>query len=169
LSAFHFSKISPHRLGANLWVAAILGALTGCAGDAPPSTEGERPALDPGPAVDPPAEVAPSVVPLRPVDSGTRAGSGEVVLWRSDDVLVVLLEVSGVEEEELYPAHIHIGSCAEGGPVAVVLNPLLGLDDGTGSSVTSLEPDELKEGDPHFVLLQTEGGVPLACGDLEVS
>jgi len=105
-------------------------------------------------------------VALLPVAGSSPGGAGEAVLWVSDDVWVILLEATGLEVDQLHPAHIHIGSCADGGPVAVVLNPVLGLGDASGSSMTTLEPGELRAGDPHFVLLQSEGGVPVACGDL---
>ncbi len=113
----------------------------------------------------PPAEMMHATIPLAPANAS--GVSGEAMAMHADDAVVVILELEGLTEEGQYAAHIHIGSCAEGGPVAVTLNPVLGLADGTGTSTTTLEADELDPDDPHFIMVHGEGGTPIACGDME--
>jgi hypothetical protein len=93
--------------------------------------------------------------------------SGEAMAMHSDDAVVVILELEGLPGEGQYNAHIHGGSCADGGPVLVALNPVAGLADGTGTSTTTLEADELSADASHFVMVHGEGGTPVACGDME--
>jgi hypothetical protein len=93
--------------------------------------------------------------------------SGEAMAMHSDDAVVVILELEGLPGEAQYAAHIHTGTCAEGGPVLVPLNPVAGLADGTGTSTTTLEADEVGTDTPHFIMVHGEGGTPLACGNME--
>ena len=148
-----------------LWALALLAPLAACGGDEAPA-----PAMEtaPPPATEappPPTEMMHATVVLDEVNSS--GVSGEAMAMHSDDAVVVILDLDGLTDEGEYAAHIHIGSCAEGGPVAVSLNPVLGLADGTGTSTTTLEADELAEGDPHFIMVHGEGGTPIVCGDLE--
>lgn len=92
--------------------------------------------------------------------------SGEAMAMHSDDAVVIILELEGLPSEGPYPAHIHQGRCAEGGPVVVPLNPVAGLADGTGTSTTTLEAHEVGTDTPHFIMIRGEGGTSLACGDL---
>ena len=148
-----------------LWALALLAPLAACGGDeAPaPATETAPPPATEAPP--PPTEMMHATVVLDEVNSS--GVSGEAMAMHSDDAVVVILDLDGLTDEGEYAAHIHIGSCAEGGPVAVSLNPVLGLADGTGTSTTTLEADELAEGDPHFIMVHGEGGTPIVCGDLE--
>lgn len=153
--------VAPH-----LWALALLIPLAACAGDeapqptpevvTPPATEVITP---------PPAEMMHATIALGEVNSS--GVSGEAMAMHSDDAVVVILELNGLIEEGEYAAHIHIGTCAEGGPVAVTLNPILGLADGTGTSTTTLEADDLAQDDPHFLMVHGEGGTPIVCGDME--
>lgn len=97
-------------------------------------------------------------------DSGV---SGDATGMLTEDALVVMIEVEGLPAEGEYAVHIHNGTCAEGGQVAVALDPVIGLSDGTGASTTTLEPDEIDQSTPHFVQVVGEGGTPVACGDME--
>lgn len=115
--------------------------------------------------VPPAPEVTHATIPLEEVNgSGV---SGEAMAMHTEESVTVVIEVEGLPEEREYAAHVHEGSCAEGGPVAEPLNPVLGLADGTGSSTTILEPDALSPDEPHFIQVHGEGGTPIACGDVE--
>lgn len=101
------------------------------------------------------------------VDSVDGSGTvGQVTTVQRNDEFVVLVELEGLPEPVEYGAHIHRGVCAEGGAVAVLLNPVVGLADGTGSSTTTLGSDEVSPAEPLFVQIHGGDGVPLACGDL---
>lgn len=93
--------------------------------------------------------------------------TGEAMGMHSDDAVVMMLEIEGLPGEGEYAAHIHSGNCADGGPVATPLDPVVGLADGTGSSTTVLELTEVNQDEPHFVMVHGEGGTPVACGDME--
>jgi hypothetical protein len=147
--------------------ALIAGmALSGC-GDAPPPP----PADEPPPAEAPAPEAAPmdemfhATIPLHEVN-GSQV-SGEAMAMHADDAVIVVIDLEGLPDEGEYDAHVHTGTCAEGGPVATPLNPILGLADGTGNSTTTLDADELPVGEPHFIQILGDGGSPLACGDIE--
>jgi hypothetical protein len=148
-----------------LWALALLAPLAACGGDelpAPATETAPPPAAETPP---PPAEMMHATIVLDEVNSS--GVTGEAMAMHSDDAVVVILDLDGLTDEGEYAAHIHIGSCAEGGPVAVSLNPVLGLADGTGTSTTTLEAHELTEGDPHFIMVHGEGGTPIVCGDME--
>jgi hypothetical protein len=109
--------------------------------------------------------MVPVAIELEPMnESGV---SGEAMAMHSDDAVVVILELEGLPGEGQFNAHVHGGSCADGGPVLVALNPVTGLADGTGTSTTTLEADELDPAVSHFVMVHGEGGTPVACGDME--
>ena len=61
--------------------------------------------------------------------------SGNAVITDNDDGTITLdLNVSGTSAGNSHPAHIHYNTAAEGGGIAVSLNP---VDGGTGSSSTT--------------------------------
>ncbi len=160
---------NPSPAGSRPWFLALLLPLAACGGDAPAPEEGvlprtEAPVMEPA-APTPPAEMMHATIPLAPANAS--GVSGEAMAMHADDAVVVILELEGLTDEGQYGAHIHIGTCADGGPVAVTLNPVLGLADGTGTSTTTLEADELDPDDPHFIMVHGEGGTPLVCGDME--
>ncbi len=145
--------------------------LAGC-GDPPPPPDGDPPAgleettptPEEAPVQDPMEEMAHVTIPL---DEANGTGvSGEAMLMYDDDTIIVVVDVEGFPTEGEYAAHIHSGSCAEGGPVAAPLNPILGLADGTGTSTTTLEGHEVELTAPHFIQIHGEGGSPITCGDL---
>lgn len=157
----HFRPAAP-----TLWALALLIPLAACTGDEAPQPASDAvtpPATEVIPP--PPAEMMHATIPLSQVNSS--GVSGEAMAMHSDDAVVVILELDGLIEEGEYAAHIHIGTCAEGGPVTVTLNPILGLADGTGTSTTTLEAEELAQGDPHFLMVHGKGGTPIVCGDME--
>ncbi len=130
--------------------------------DMPPADPAEEPgAAAPAPP-DPAMEHA--TIPLEPVDdSGVY---GEAMAMHEADAIIVVLDVMGLPGEGEYPAHIHEGSCAEGGGVAAPLNPVTGSQDGHGSSTTTLDADALDPAGTHFVQVHAEDGPSIACGDI---
>lgn len=159
------STRSPFRLAA-LAAAALLLPACGAdeAGDELPQEAEEAPQA---------MEAAPSPmdtmihVTIALAEANDSGVSGEAMAMHAEDAVVVILELDGLPGEGEYAAHIHRGSCAEGGPVAVPLDPVVGLADGTGTSTTTLEADELEEDAPYFIQVHGEGGTPIACGDME--
>ncbi len=155
---------SASRLFALLLVVPLM--LVGCGEAPPPPPDAEDPPaeMEPEPA-DPMEDVIHATTPLSEVNgSGV---TGEAMAMHSDDAVVMVIDVEGLPEEGEYAVHIHEGTCAEGGPVAEPLNPIMGLGDGTGTSTTTLEPDAIPEDEPHFIQVHGEGGTPIACGDIE--
>jgi hypothetical protein len=142
---------------------ALPAVLTAC-GEAPPPPPIDEEMAPPAPA-DPMEGVLHATTPLLEVNgSGV---SGEAVAMHSDDAVVVVLDLEGLPAEGEYAAHIHQGTCAEGGPVAAPLNPVLGLADGTGTSTTTLDPGDVPSDESLFIQVHGEGGTPIACGDME--
>jgi hypothetical protein len=141
--------------------------LPGCGGDAPaddPAPEPEAPA---------PVEAAPSPMDTMihvtiALESLNESGvTGEAMAMHADDAVVVILELEGLPGEGEYAAHIHRGACADVGPVVAPLDPVVGLADGTGTSTTTLEADEIDPDVRHSIQIHGEGGTPIACGDME--
>jgi hypothetical protein len=132
--------------------------------------EQEPPADPPEAAAEDPEAGATGQVPHTVTALDEVGGSGvmgEAMVMRSDETVVVALELEGLPEEREYAAHIHRGTCAEGGPVAHPLNPVMGLDDGRGSSTTMFEADEISPDEPYFFQVHGGDGAPIACGDME--
>lgn len=92
--------------------------------------------------------------------------TGEAMSMHSDDLVVLFLELQGLPNEGSFPAHIHSGTCEGGGPVAVRLNPVSALPDGTGTSITTLDAEAVPTSGTYFVQVHGEANAPIACGDL---
>ncbi len=93
--------------------------------------------------------------------------SGEALALRSEGTAVIAVDLVDLPEEGEYNAHVHRGTCEQGGPVAVGLNPVIGLADGTGSSTTTLDFLELEQAEGSlFIQVHGETGVPISCGNL---
>jgi hypothetical protein len=141
--------------------------LSACAGDrgsnASAGDFSDAPALEGAPS--PMDTMLHVTIALAPV--GASGILGEAMAMHSEDAVVVILEMQGLREGISHPAHIHAGSCAGGGPIAVALNPVTGLADGTGSSTTALDAVEISPASPYFIQVRAEDGTPVACGDME--
>ena len=135
--------------GIALAVTILLAA--GCdAGDSPDAAEG--PAQEAGAAE------------LAPVN---RSGvTGTVRADHDGDEVTVTVEVAGLEAGGEYPAHIHSGRCAAGGPVAVPLGRITAGEDGTGRLTTRVAAAELGAEDAAFVQVHGADGAVVACADL---
>lgn len=97
------------------------------------------------------------------------AGSGvqgSFTITPSAAGLEIRIEVEGLPEAAEFAAHVHRGVCAEGGPVAALLTSVIGGEDGSGSSVSTVPADQLPPTDPLFVQIHGVSGAPIACGDI---
>lgn len=90
---------------------------------------------------------------------------GSLMLAPGGESMTVKVEVLGLQEGREYPAHLHTGSCREGGDVARELEALTVNTLGIGSSST-LVPRSLTESGSHFVQVHLPDGTPAACADL---
>jgi hypothetical protein len=82
------------------------------------------------------------------------------------DILVVVIEASGVPVPGSYPTRLARGSCGSGGETAATLDPLTGLADRTGESTTTLDAAADFLTGPLFIEIRGPGDVPLSCGEL---
>jgi hypothetical protein len=106
-----------------------------------------------------------STIPLEAL-----AGSGvtgEAMAMHAEEAVVVILELRGLTPGAAHPAHIHSGSCADGGPVAVPLTSITGLEDGTGASTTSIGSADISPSQAYFIQVHATDGTPVACGGME--
>lgn len=103
------------------------------------------------------------------------------------DAHSITLELSGVEAGQTYPAHIHGGTCEEGGGVVAALEPVV-AEGQMASATTVITPDQLamadtgdepaemaaEEGEeeeheghgPLFIQVHLPDGTPAACGNV---
>lgn len=82
------------------------------------------------------------------------------------DSLEVRVELAGLDQGASYPAHVHEGTCSEGGPVGTPLNNVSGVAGGVGEGTTVLARSDLSAGQAYFVQVHLPDGTPAACGDL---
>lgn len=151
---------SPRALRLPAALALFSVFLFAAACEAPESEE----ELPPPPA-QPAMEVTEATVALEPVgDSGV---SGQASALHTADEVMVILQVEGLPGAGEYAAHIHSGTCAEGGPVAVPLSAVVADDDGDGTSTTALDAGDMDHDGSHFFQIHSADGPPVACGDLE--
>ena len=136
-------------------------ALAACAqqADENADTTADTLAANADSAVDMPTE--PTVVDLDEVnDSGI---SGEATATHSQqEATVTIVLKEGAKPDVSYPAHIHTGSCKEGGPVAIELATVQNLQSSKTISLASLPADQ-----PAFVQVHGPNGQPVACGDMK--
>lgn len=95
-------------------------------------------------------------------ESGIR---GTATLRHGADTVDVTVRLTGLDSASSYPAHVHSGSCAEGGGVAVGLNAVSSRDS-TGMSRTRIPASKLEMEGSYFVQAHLPDGTPAACGDL---
>lgn len=101
---------------------------------------------------------------LAPIDRSGVTGHafGEV----EGEGAALTLTVEGLEAGTAYPAHIHSGSCAAGGPVVVGLGEITAQEDGSGGVTREVTADELPEDETLFIQVHGADGTAVACGDL---
>jgi hypothetical protein len=109
-----------------------------------------------------------SAMPSQPIvtdlddvnDSGI---SGEATATHSaQDVTVSILLKDRAKADVTYPAHIHTGTCKDGGPVAVELEAVKNLQ-----STKTVATSALPASQPAFIQVHDASGKPVACGDME--
>ena len=121
------------------------------------------------PVQDSPATSSPSTeaeatgpVQLAPIN---RSGvSGTVQADRSTEALALTMTVEGLEAGSTYPAHVHDGRCAAGGPVRTPLGEISG--NGQNTAQLSAELEAVPADEPVFVQVHAPDGTPVACADL---
>lgn len=160
------SNAGTRTLLSGLLVLATAGLAWACeAPETEPSPETESQMMEETTPPETAPETAEQTIPLSEVNGSSV--SGEAVALHSEESVTVVIELEGLPEAGEYAAHVHSGTCETGGGVAVPLDPVLGLADGTGSSTTILEPDDVPGDEPLFIQVHGEGGAPIACGNVE--
>jgi hypothetical protein len=121
----------------------------------------EMPAPAPSDAVTP--DVGPSAPVVTQLEAKDNSGiTGEVTATHTANDVTVQISLSGATEGATYPAHIHTGTCASGGPVAVELTTV-----SAGQSTTTVENSKLPADQSAFVQVHNANGNPVACSDLQ--
>lgn len=145
--------------------AAALLALTVVLGCAPDAEDDDVVLTDSaavvGDTVQTELPTEPTVTGLDDVnDSGI---SGEATATHSQqEVTVSILLKEGARPDVSYAAHIHTGTCEQGGPVAVDIGPVQNLQ-----SSKTVQLSELPADQPAFIQVHGPDGQPVACGDME--
>lgn len=87
--------------------------------------------------------------------------------WQVEgDSVRVMLSLEGLTEGDQYPAHVHRGTCTEGGGVAAALSPVTGQSGGTGESIATVARDNFSSGESYYVQAHLPDGTPATCGNL---
>jgi hypothetical protein len=102
---------------------------------------------------------APVVTQLAAV--GGSGVTGEATATHSPSDVTVAINVTGAPAGDL-PAHIHTGTCAAGGPVAVELTKV-----SNGQSSTTVPLSSLPANQTSFVQVHDASGKAIACGDMQ--
>jgi hypothetical protein len=138
-----------------------LTVLTGCVADTEDDAVPADTTAMAGDTVQDELPVEPIVSGLDDVnDSGI---SGEATATHSQqEVTVSILLKEGAQPDVSYAAHIHTGTCEEGGPVAVDIGPVQNLQ-----SSKTLQLSELPADQPAFIQVHGPDGQPVACGDMK--
>lgn len=146
----------------HIFTLAALTALAACereAGDDELAADSAADTLANADGMEMPSE--PTVSGLDEVDdSGI---SGEATATHSaQEVTVSILLKEGAKADAEYQAHIHAGSCKDGGPVAVALEPVKNLQ-----SSKTIQLSELPADKPAFIQIHDAAGKVVACGDMK--
>lgn len=150
---------------------ALLASLTACGEpeeeqyqeeELPPPAEEEDPAESPEMG---PEEMEPEELEMEAATDDPSV-MGEATIIREGGLNMISVDLEGLPEAGEFDAHVHEGTCEEGGGVAVELEPVMALEDGTGTSMTQLEDEELPE-DDWFIQVHGEDGSPISCGDAD--
>lgn len=138
-----------------------LTAFAGCAQDADDDAVPADSAVVAGDSVENEMPAEPTVTGLDEVnDSGI---SGEATATHSQqEVTVSILLKEGARPDASYAAHIHSGTCEQGGPVVVDIGPVQNLQ-----SSKTLQLSQLPADQPAFIQVHGPDGQPVACGDME--
>lgn len=138
---------------------ALLLPLAACGGDSGDSA----PAASSAPAAAPAAE-APGI-PLAFAALGESGVTGTGRLVEEGESSLLTIELHGLPGAGSYNAHIHNGTCAEIGGVAVRLTAVTAGADGHGTSSTTFGTADLPE-TPVAVQVHGADGPGIACADV---
>jgi hypothetical protein len=131
----------------------------------------QEPAVQPvetTPPAEAPAPAAEVTVPPTTVrlEERNRSGiTGEATATHTLDSVTIVLNLQGLQAGQEYPAHVHTGSCEQGGPPVVPLNPVRATQGGSGSSRTTAPAARLSPEQPAFIQVHGTNGSPVACAD----
>ena len=134
----------------------VFAFLFGCSEDDSPSATGRSEAFD-----------------LASVSGNNVQGSASFI-ERTDNVVQIDITISGTQQGDNHPAHIHFESATEGGVIALSLNPIVGSSGTSTTEVTTLDNgapvtyQELINFDGHLKihLSESELGTVLSQGDI---
>jgi hypothetical protein len=164
-------KPSPRRLSSLAGVLPLCLTFFACGGEPPETPSVEAATLEDPELIGALAGAFDDGTEPLPVtlESVNQSGvEGRATAIQMDDSLQLNLMVQGLPREGEYQAHIHRGSCGEGGAVVVSLNPVVAETDGMGRSMTTIAADRLPADASHFVQVHGASGI-LACGDVDGS
>ncbi len=116
-------------------------------------------------------EAAPTLTLAAMNESGVTATAD---LSHTQDSLSMTLELSGLQAEATYSAHVHRGSCESQGPATVPLGSVTASAEGTGTiqamvAMSVFMPsEEAAEPAPagFYVQVHAPDGTPVSCGDI---
>jgi hypothetical protein len=115
----------------------------------------------PTPTDNPAAPAAPTVIQLEQRENS--GITGEVSQTRTASDMTLQVSLNGLKDGVSYPAHIHTGTCATSGPVAVELTSISAAG-GTGQSTTTVELAKVPA--QSFLQVHDSSGKAVACSDL---
>jgi hypothetical protein len=104
----------------------------------------------------------PTVTNLDDVNDSGIEGEATATHSASEVTVSILLKGDNAKADQSYPAHIHTGTCEQGGPVAVELATVQNLQ-----SSKTVPLSSLPAGQPAFVQVHGADGKPVACGDMK--
>jgi hypothetical protein len=104
----------------------------------------------------------PVVTNLDDVEDSGIEGEATATHSAQEVTVSILLKGDSAKADVSYPAHIHTGTCKDGGPVAVELAAVQNLQSSKTVPVSSLPSNQ-----PAFVQVHAPGGQPVACGDMK--
>lgn len=149
--------IRSHAL--SMALALVVLSLAGCGGDG----NGEPP--PPATAAPETAAPEPAGIPLVFTATGEVEVTGTGRVLDEGESTLVTIELSGLPGAGSYNAHIHNGTCAEIGGVAVRLTAVTAGEDGRGTSTTTFATADLPEG-PLVVQVHGADGPGIACAEI---
>ena len=104
----------------------------------------------------------PEVTNLDDVNDSNIEGEATATHSQQEVTVSILLKGDGAKADQSYPAHIHTGTCKDGGPVAVELGTVQNLQSSKTVPLSSLPANQ-----PAFVQVHGADGKPVACGDMK--
>lgn len=150
------------RFGKVQMAALALVVMTAACADTDDAEDGAIPADTMAGMPAPGSEAGPSAPVITTLAAVENSGvTGQATATHSPTDVVVQIDLTNAPEGDL-PAHIHTGTCAAGGPVAVELTSVA-----NGTSTTTVTLASLPANESSFVQVHDASGKPIACGDMQ--